>query len=56
MNLSHDLSREVEKEGMGKDGDRERERGGEADKQEQWSPLCALIWARYSSSLSHQRT
>lgn len=30
----------------------EIERGGEADKQEQWSPLCALIWARYSSSLT----
>lgn len=30
----------------------EIERGGEPDKQEQWSPLCALIWNRYLSSFS----
>lgn len=35
----------------------EVERGGEADEQEQWNPLGALIWPCCSSSfLTHKHT
>lgn len=49
VNLSHEPSHEIEKRGWVEEV---IESGGEVDKQEQWIPLCALIWPCYSSSFS----